>query len=555
MNALQRIGLVSPWRTFGRFSTAVPSRLIIAPPDIRTSDPTIASDIYAGYFSFEGRVVNTHGQSPFAIEPPSADWARRLNEFGWLRHQRGAGSALSRENARALVTDWIAICGKARRGHAWEARVIARRILSWLSQSPLLLEGADRSFYQQFLKSLARQATVLRRRMQSEAQDERVLFGAIALAELGLCAEGLASLARLGTQLLAQELQRQILPDGGHISRNPRILIDLMLDLLPLRQAYGARGQQAPVELLNTIDRIIPMLRMFRHGDGSLALFNGMGVTAPDILATILAYDDAQGVAITNARYSGYQRIESGGSIVIMDTGRAPPPVFSLDAHAGALSFEFSSRQRQIIVNCGAPEKGRQALRELTRATAAHSTLVVNDTSSCRIAPAAGQAEWLGGQILAGPRHVPVARQDALQATEVTAAHDGYTRPMGLIHQRKVKLSADGKTLTGEDKLLPAPRRRGGKVDRPYAVRFHLHPSVQVRRAASEDQVLLVLPGGETWRFMTMDAPITFEESIYVGAADGLKRTHQLVVQGQSGPRPVLKWMLHLVADAKGQGA
>ena len=59
---------------------------------------------------------------------------------------------------------------------------------------------------------------------------------------------------------------------------------------------------------------MMPMLRFFRHGDGSFALFNGMGPTPPDLLATILAYDDARGAPVANAPHSGYQRVEAGGT-------------------------------------------------------------------------------------------------------------------------------------------------------------------------------------------------------------------------------------------------
>ena len=58
---------------------------------------------------------------------------------------------------------------------------------------------------------------------------------------------------------------------------------------------------------------MMPMLRFFRHGDGNFALFNGMGPTAADLMATILAYDDARGEPVTNAPHSGYQRIVSKG--------------------------------------------------------------------------------------------------------------------------------------------------------------------------------------------------------------------------------------------------
>ncbi|MBK9081504.1 MAG: hypothetical protein IPL88_05205 [Rhizobiales bacterium] len=74
-----------------------------------------------------------------------------------------------------------------------------------------------------------------------------------------------------------------------------------------MRQAYAARGAEAPPQLLNAIDRMLPMLRMMRHGDGSLALFNGMGVTRPEILATLLAYDDAAWACRLHAPHSGYR--------------------------------------------------------------------------------------------------------------------------------------------------------------------------------------------------------------------------------------------------------
>jgi uncharacterized heparinase superfamily protein len=125
---------------------------------------------------------------------------------------------------------------------------------------------------------------------------------------------------------------------------------------------------------------MMPMLRLFRHGDGTLALFNGMGVTPPDLLATILAYDDVRAQALTSARNSGYQRLEAADAIALIDAGLPPPQIYSKRAHAGCSSFEFSVGAQRLVINCGAPDANRAAAHEAARMTAAHSTLVIDDT-------------------------------------------------------------------------------------------------------------------------------------------------------------------------------
>src|SRR3954451_9473176 len=99
--------LAAPARALWPSGAPAAERLVVAPQDLRTTDPTVANDIYAGYFAFAGKFAATSGSSPFDIEPPSHAWAQALMGFGWLRHLRAADSALANANARALVDDWI----------------------------------------------------------------------------------------------------------------------------------------------------------------------------------------------------------------------------------------------------------------------------------------------------------------------------------------------------------------------------------------------------------------------------------------------------------------
>ena len=109
-----------------------PTKLVIAPQDIRTADATVAEEIYSGYFAFGGKAVNVHGVSPFTADSPSPEWENALMGFGWLRDLRAAGTPLAKANAAALVDEWISLCGFPGRNGAWTAAVAARRLLSFL---------------------------------------------------------------------------------------------------------------------------------------------------------------------------------------------------------------------------------------------------------------------------------------------------------------------------------------------------------------------------------------------------------------------------------------
>ncbi len=311
-----------------RLAAATTDRLVIAPQDMRTADATRASEIYAGRFAFAGKVVVCDGRSPFEMTPPSDEWAVMLLNFSWLRHLRAADSAITRANARSLIDDWISMQG-AWHPLGWRLDILSRRVICWLSQAPFVLQDADAKFYRRFIRSLSRQVRYLRRALRQSREGLPRLQALIALNYASLCMEGQSAQLRNIARRLVEELRTQILPDGGHISRNPAALIELLADLLPLRQLFAARNLQPPQAVNNAVDRMMPMLRFFRHADGNFALFNGMGPTPVDLLATVLAYDDARGTPVANAPHSGYQRIEAGQTALLMDTGKPPPPALS----------------------------------------------------------------------------------------------------------------------------------------------------------------------------------------------------------------------------------
>ena len=196
-------------------------RLVIAPQDLRTADGTRASEIYAGRFAFAGKVVICDGRSPFEITPPSDEWAAAVFGFGWLRHLRAAESGITRANARALVDEWITLQGSFH-PVAWQPDITARRIIAWLSQAPLVLHDADEQFYRRFLRSLQRQVRYLRHTAGEASEGVPRMQAHVALTYAALCMAGQARHLRTAVKNLVAEIERQILPDGGHVTPQSR---------------------------------------------------------------------------------------------------------------------------------------------------------------------------------------------------------------------------------------------------------------------------------------------------------------------------------------------
>lgn len=523
-----------------------PTALLVTPQNLRTSDPTTAADIYGGRFVFAGRALTTGGRSPFDFAPPSPEWGEALYGFGWLRHLRAADDALARANARALVQDYID--GRGERAAARAIPVTARRLISFLNQSPVVLEGADHAFYRRYLRAIAAQVRDLERALRAGLAPQPRLQAAVALAYAGLCCEGLDRTLRRATRLLSRELDRQIGPDGGHLSRDARFATELLLDLLPLRQTFLSREIEPPPALVRAIDRALPHLRFLRHGDGSLSHFNGVGASAADHLATLLVYDPSVGRAPEPGLRGGYARREAGGTLLVADLGAPPPLIHARNAGAGTLAFELTSGAQRLVVNCGLPRSGAEA-RRAARLTAAHSTAAVAETSSGRFLDERGWwgeralARWLASRIgpvvLRGPGQVE-AREDGLLG--LVASHDGYRRSHGIVHERRLTLAADGGRLDGSDLFALDGSARPGVA---AAIRFHLHPAVRARRDASG--VHLALPGGEAWLFTCAGADLGLEDSLFFAAVTGARRTEQIVLHVELAQPAEVAWRFERV--------
>jgi uncharacterized heparinase superfamily protein len=532
-----------------RVLTGAPTahHLLIVPQDLRTADPSFASELYDGYFGLAGTVALTGSESPFIVPPPSALWQKELYGFGWLNNLQAAQDEIAREKGRALVNDWIGHSGRAP-GIAWDIDIVSRRVISWLSHSGFLLEGASAPFYDAMMQQLSRELHYLTVSYTEPGTTAAKLRALTALLLAGLCIAEQQIYVSTYHPAFNTELEKQIHPDGGHISRNPNTLIELLLDFLPLKQCFLARSHEAPENLSNAINRMMGMIRFLRLGDGSLARFNGMSATRSDLTAAILAHADDDLMPELYAPQSGYCRMSRGKTVIIADAGAPPPHAASASSHAGYLGFEMTSGIEPVIVNCGAPRDEVSEWGVASRATLAHSTLTINDVSSSRLVRRKARYPTRESYLLSGPRTVRGDVKEDNGDLMMRGLHDGYRERFGFIHQRRLRLLNSGAVLEGIDQLACPPNTKPlTRETDSFAIRFHLHPRVSPRLDTEENSVSLTLPDAQLWKFRVAGAKVGIEESIFLADPIIQKRSLQLVLRGRCATEVQVVWSLRKI--------
>jgi uncharacterized heparinase superfamily protein len=525
-----------------RYGSAVADRLLIVPQELRNADPSLWHEIEFGQFGLAGTIAHIDDRSPFDIVPPSPAWERALHGFGWLRHLAAVDSGDARSMARQLAVEWSLRHGSGS-GLAWEPAVSGRRIISWLSQAHVLLDGGDQESYDTLTESLGRQLVRLSSSWRDAPDGQPRLVALTALVLADLCVAGHDRQLEGAERAFGEELSRQILSDGGHVTRNPAVLVELMLDLLPLKQCFAARDRPIPPILASAMTRMLRMLRFMRLGDGRLARFNGMGVASPAALATVLAYGEGDVQLPVLSGPSRYVRLARGTTQVVADVGAPPPLQLAAEAHAGCLAIEVSVGKHLLLANGGAPGPWDLDWRAASRATASHSTLVLGEKSSSRLLRHARLETLAAGTPIRGPAHVQAGTGETDTEVAFDAAHDGYLDRLGLLHKRRVALSVDGLRIEGVDKLTPPRGALRLKQDVPFAIHFHLHPDVKCP-AAGIDTATLVLPDGAVWSFTVAGAKLAVEESIHYADSSGPRRSLQLVARGTTPGETEVRWRI-----------
>ena len=464
---------------------------------------------------------------------------RSLHSFSWLGD---LAACAPREDctqvAERITARWLDAHPSPAKGPAWELEHAGLRLLAWLVHAPLVLAGQNGDLKPRLLSTIAETAHWLERKASRDGPGFGQVAAWAAVTAAGLLLPEGKPRRLYGQAALIKALGELVAEDGGNLSRCPAAQMDAIRLLTDLIACYEAVEIEPPEALWVMRELLVPPLLALRHGDGALGNWQGQGAIPAERVASLIEATGIRTRALNEPQHWGFQRLKAGKSIVQFDAGPPPRARHTRTGCASTLAFEMSDGPSRLIVNCGgAALAGGQVparIGQALRATAAHSTLVLDDANSTAV--------LLHGQLGKGAETVEVERRaiagKGREAVRIEAAHDGYAARFGLTHQRILTLSSDGMELAGEDILLPVSRKgKRGKVG--FAIRFHLGHRVEVQLAQDGRGASLLTGEGGLWQFRmrgdaagSSEVKLSFEDSLWVDGEGRPHATEQLVIEG-----------------------
>ena len=417
------------------FNTAKPIKNSIDLP--LYGDANIGKHLVNGLYIFSGVKFDLDVDNPWLIEIPSPDVEQSLHGFCWLNDL----AALGNSKARSKATEWIAkwhFYNSIGNQTGWDSDITALRCINIL-RNWHFLNKTQHNNLQNNVKFLWRQYKFLLftfRIYPAGLKKLRILFSIFLLT---LFFDVKKTKKKSILNKLCQLLKETVDFNGQISSRCPEDLLEcfiIILDVLRINEKKKLLSGNDSARLQGLKNIMAPVLRGLRLGDGSLTRTHGGDVGMVGLIDNYLANSNVKSpAAFTNIL--GFERITAGRLILIVDCSKPYQGADMDSAHASCLSFELSSGQRPIFVNCGPGGRFGAAFKRYCRSTQAHNSCTLGNISQLQYEFISRRKRWPKEIVSHGPRTITVIREKTFEATWLNLSHDSYENKYGYIHKRK----------------------------------------------------------------------------------------------------------------------
>ena len=403
-----------------------------------------------------------------------------FHSFDFLNDLQEISKETLRIHGRELTSYWIKK-NSSWKSKTWEDFILATRICNWLKNYNFFFSTADAEFKKEIFSSILRQIEHLVKNFSNLKRNSDLIRIIKALIYTSISIPNKKYYYQIAIFNLKSELSRQILSDGCHFQRNPKIHVNVLMDLLDIRAILNSTKKNVFFDLQNAIKNMSVAYLFFLHKDNSLANFNGTDNVNQKEIKNVISEIPKLKKNPRELAESGFQRIDTKDTTLILDCGVPKNYDATYKAHSCSTTFELSYKKNKIIINA------LSALDEkINRTTAAHSTLTLNNTNAYKIL----KNEHLSRV----PEKLKVKRVERYEANVIEIENYGYKNQYDAVHKRLIYVDKEGLDIRGEDNIY-CP------MEITFDIRFYLDSTIKTLLTNNGKNILLKLKNGVGWKF------------------------------------------------------
>ena len=441
----------------------------------------------------------------------------KLHSFFWLFT---LDLKSSKKITQSILLNWIESNQKYNQKN-WEIDILSKRIISWISNSKLTYEDSSLDYKKKFNHIIKKQINHLINEIsRSELVDDKMIgCSAIVLSGLSYNDE---KILNYGLNLLKKINSFSFDNEGFPKTRNIRQLVFYLKYFVLIRELLKESHKDIPEYINETIFYLGQSYNFTWQTTKYNLLFNGNN----DIdHSGFDKYLQLHGYKFNNQNneVGGYAIVKNKNITIAMDLGSTPETKFSNNYQSGPLSFEMIFSGKKLITNSGYFQNYKHQLNNISRSTATHSTLTIDNSSVCRF-----KKESNGNPII--EKGYKILNKNVVSKKNffsLKGSHDGYKKKYGIIHERTIEFFPIVNKLIGKDKLI---KKKNFKSTN-FEIRFHLLPGSKVTKTQDGKTILIELENSG-WKFTCDKYLVDVETGLYFGKKNSFTENQNIFISG-----------------------
>ena len=455
----------------------------------------------------------------------------KLHEFLWLNTLDIKTSKITTQN---IIENWIEN-NNTYNQETWRTDILGKRIIAWISNTNLTLDTSNIIYRNKFILSIIKQTNHLLRNINNEKNYENKIIGCASLILIGLVFSEYKKFNQITLDILKKIIKINFDPNGFPRSRNSQELFECLKYFILIREWIKESQNSIPEFLDEIIYSSGTSFNFINEYLTNTPLFNGSTEYNHENFKSYLSQAGYLFKYKSNLR-SGYFILKNKKILLIMDVGNSTNFKFSKKYQCGCLSFEIFSGNNKLICNSGYYFKDKHRLNTLCKTTAAHSTLYIDNHSSCIMDKS---------YIKSGLKVIYKKINKEKDFDQIIASHNGYQKRYGYLHERDIKFFKKNKVFYGKDTLF----KSGKEFNANFGIRFHIYPGIKMLKTQNSHTILLSMKNGDAWKFVCLDYELMIENGIFLGKKNKLIKNENIYISGNTEKKDLsINWSLEKIS-------